>query len=917
MKNLLQLDMSRNKIDQIPERLLDNLNRLKLLSLPRNNISSISSQTFSKLTDLEYLLLNGNRLVRIPNRAFNSLKKLKIVMLSDNQIDLIGSKAFVLSNSSMRIYLIRTAMKAVDIESFEGLQGLSTKISMNEGEIGSLNFNRENGSVQCRVQLGIGQSDQEYIELDDIDEDMKGVLRRVLEQSGFASRTGNYKFLPCPAGTFVNTADKGFTSCSECPPGGFFSDTLAYVSDQCKRCPNGTFVSPDKKPGRRALDCAACPQGTNTSSFSGFRACKCLKGFYRTHLFKGCQACQKDGFLCVDDYVTLKPGFWWMWFNDVFKGIYRNFTLNLRASKPSSDNHLVEYTFDLPLPHECPRKESCLGGLDSACKQGHVGPLCEVCSPGFYKRLQTCKTCPTKTWMGVQLAIIIVLLLILIVVVVWTSLKKNRQSNNQRPLVDIILARLKIVIGFYQVTFGLLNAFSFISWPGSLSVIARYSEILQLNVLQIAPMHCLLPQLKIDAFGSLFFILAMNFGAIVLAVVAYWVRKFMILRNDQLEDDRKSEQVSQTKELIYRNLFFFLFITYLSTCSKTANVLPPSCRELCFTDEGYGCFTYLKSDFTVECRSPRYKRLIIVAYLTVVYIFFVPLASFLVLWKKHKKVKVTENESREQPRSTSEIAAGLRFLSENYNGTSWYWELIEMVRKVVLTSGFILIGGESRAYVGLACVISGLYGMLFAYVSPIEDPFENKMMIITLAVTFVNLGIGAVCRIPTENVPASIDPYVDSVMFNFLVVGVNTLVIGLLVVQYSVYLYNFLKEWRKNPKWSMSCCLAMLLPLNDLQGELRGLVGRNVLKQQLQSGRIGMPSVTGAVKDSGAVDFALEESDEESQDSRPQQDNRLSPHISSNSESVSMNDITISALIVHHPQKASSPVHPSNSCLWT
>ena len=170
-----------------------------------------------------------------------------------------------------------------------------------------------------------------------------------------------------------------------------------------------------------------------------------------------------------------------------------------------------------------------------------------------------------------------------------------------------------------------------------------------------------------------------------------------------------------------------------------------------------------------------------VAYFAVVYIFLIPLVSYLVLWKKHKKVKVTENESREQQRYISELAAGLRFLSENYTGTSWYWELVEMVRKVILTSGLILIGGESRAYVGLACVISGLYGILFAYVSPVEDPFENKMMIITLAVTFVNLGIGAVSKIPKENVPASIDPYVDTVMFNLLVVGANTLVIGLLV----------------------------------------------------------------------------------------------------------------------------------------
>lgn len=100
----------------------------------------------------------------------------------------------------------------------------------------------------------------------------------------------------------------------------------------------------------------------------------------------------------------------------------------------------------------------------------------------------------------------------------------------------------------------------------------------------------------------------------------------------------------------------------------------------------------------------------------------------------------------------------------------------------------------------------------------------------------------------------------------------------------------------------MSCCLAMLLPLNDLQGELRGLVGRNMMRQQLQSGRIGMPSVTGAVKDSGAVDFALEEGDDESQDSRRQQDNRQSANSSRNSGSISMNDLGISALVVHPTQ---------------
>jgi len=76
--------------------------------------------------------------------------------------------------------------------------------------------------------------------------------------------------------------------------------------------------------------------------------------------------------------------------------------------------------------------------------------------------------------------------------------------------------------------------------------------------------------------------------------------------------------------------------------------------------------------------------------------------------------------------------------------------------------------------------MSGLYGMLVAFKKPIIDPFENKLMLSSLAVTFVNLGIGAESRIPKEGIPSSIDAYVDSVMFKALVFGANSLVIGLL-----------------------------------------------------------------------------------------------------------------------------------------
>ena len=79
----------------------------------------------------------------------------------------------------------------------------------------------------------------------------------------------------------------------------------------------------------------------------------------------------------------------------------------------------------------------------------------------------------------------------------------------------------------------------------------------------------------------------------------------------------------------------------------------------------------------------------------------------------------------------------------------------------------------------------------------------------------------------------------------------------LFLVQYGRYFFRFIKEWRKNPQWSLSCCLALLLPLNDLHNEIRGMTGKNLLNEQVQTGNFNMPSVSSTLNESGAVSFEL------------------------------------------------------------
>ena len=58
----------------------------------------------------------------------------------------------------------------------------------------------------------------------------------------------------------------------------------------------------------------------------------------------------------------------------------------------------------------------------------------------------------------------------------------------------------------------------------------------------------------------------------------------------------------------------------------------------------------------------------------------------------------------------------------------------------------------------------------------------------------------------------------------------------------------------------------LVLPLISLPGDISGFVGTNMTKNQLDTGDIEMPTITGALQDSGAVDLTLEEGEDGNDD---------------------------------------------------
>jgi len=106
----------------------------------------------------------------------------------------------------------------------------------------------------------------------------------------------------------------------------------------------------------------------------------------------------------------------------------------------------------------------------------------QVCVKGYYKSMSRCTKCPTLLWLIAQMVFIVCVIFLLIFILLRDESKTKGQG---RTLSDVALARLKIVVGFYQVYFNFLS-FS-LKWFISLSLtrIILHQNIREVGLVEI------------------------------------------------------------------------------------------------------------------------------------------------------------------------------------------------------------------------------------------------------------------------------------------------------------------------------------------------------------------------------------------------------------------------------------------------
>jgi hypothetical protein len=218
-----------------------------------------------------------------------------------------------------------------------------------------------------------------------------------------------------------------------------------------------------------------------------------------------------------------------------------------------------------------------------------------------------------------------------------------------------------------------------------------------------------------------------------------WKHSFEDIRN--LWREKSMERSDSTKHIfsiIYQHSWLLLLLSYL--------VLPAvSNKQL----QSFDCIQlrsgerYLRIDTSIDCRDNHYSSFRSVVIFFIIVYQLIPITWWIILYRNRKALLPSSLKYDERlalyTRDNNRDLAAFRFLFVDYKCTKWWFEIVDMYRRIVFIGILPLVSHEpaTRASLGLLLAIISL--VYFARYEPYRVHFTNVIAFVgqvSILVTF-------------------------------------------------------------------------------------------------------------------------------------------------------------------------------------
>lgn len=245
--------------------------------------------------------------------------------------------------------------------------------------------------------------------------------------------------------------------------------------------------------------------------------------------------------------------------------------------------------------------------------------------------------------------------------------KKRKKDEDLHSLASRrapnFLYKIKIVIGFFQIA----NVISFqgdISWP---QLYQSFITIFQVLNLDFVPWQSIGCATNFDYYWKAVITGLIPVAVFILLLIGFVVPSVLLERREKYTDaDTKRLRGRRMRAQLMKLILFTVFLLYPHVSSSVLGVF--NCIEV----EGVH---YLMNDFSLICFDERWNSWALPCIVFVIaYPIGIPLAYFFILRRNKGKFQDVDTI----------VAYG--FLYEAYQDDAWFFELLDMIHKLILTS---------------------------------------------------------------------------------------------------------------------------------------------------------------------------------------------------------------------------------------
>ena len=412
---------------------------------------------------------------------------------------------------------------------------------------------------------------------------------------------------------------------------------------------------------------------------------------------------------------------------------------------------------------ECPLgSTSCSGGQNvSLCQPNYEGPMCAVCSEGYFSNGVECDSCedPSLTSFTPVIAAFSTLTFLLL-----ASFLFIRRFANRFSLAGKLALKLKVLISTYQI----VGTFT---WTLGTAFPKFYTEVLSIflfmsfDITDLIPgFHCIY---RSDYLTELCVVTGLPLSIVALIFV-YW----KIARYCSSSEARKRKVHTRCIQAV----ILVTFLVYTPVASKIFRALRP-----CDAFEDIGT-SYMPEDYTIVCGTTEHTAVVSVAYaMLLLYCAGIPVLYAALLWPRRRDIQrqcdLVNLGDKRTSKTDAELASldakllSISFLFQSY--WYWWWELVEVLRKVVLAGIITLIGpGTAEQSIVLMIVALGST-VLYHHFLPLRD--ENLLGLVASYTVFFAAFASLLVKVRTDFL---VSPVLDTLL---VVIIVSPIVFALIL----------------------------------------------------------------------------------------------------------------------------------------